>query len=569
MLVGQQLGPFLVEKEIGAGAMGAVYRARYTKNNQLVAIKLMSPSLGSSNTALARFEREAAILKQLNHPNIVRLYATGHFRRAPFYAMEFVDGEPLDRILQRKGRLIWEEVVTLGQQLCAGLQHAHEMGIVHRDIKPSNLMILPDGTLKLTDFGIARDLDVTRLTSTHSTVGTAAYMSPEQCRGEANISLKSDLYSMGVVFYELLTGSKPFQAETPLEMFQLHVSGTFERPSRRVLEIPIWLDTLVCQLLEKSPDQRPRDAGAVAEALGRIVDRVTAQQSAGVEAVKERAIDRPRTAPRPDEDDREAARELRAALGKKRGKRKGLPFYRQIWFALAGVVLVLVLIAGVLVVAIRPPAAERLHRQAQKLMESKDPDDWIKARTRDGPIPRYLRYYGDRDDEMTRQVRAWADQVDVQQRERALANRLRLKLAAEGPAEPIARRAVELEEAGDLAGARERWQALQKHRNDADPEQRPWALVADKRLRELKEVEEREQRLLDLFDAEGKLLPGYKPASDLERLAVEAVQNELLKKLPAAREGWIELRQKCEKQPEQRVWVLLAAKKLRELAEEK
>ena len=211
--------------------MGAVYRARYTKNNQLVAIKLMAPGLGLSDTARARFETETAVLKQMNHPNIVRLYATGRFKGTPFYAMEFVEGESLDKVLQRRGRLTWEEVVTLGRQLCAGLQHAHDQGVVHRDVKPSNLMLLPDGTLKLTDFGIARDLDQTHITSTHATVGTAAYMSPEQCRGERAITHKSDLYSTGVVFYELLTGRKPFQAETPLEMFQQHVRGTFERPS--------------------------------------------------------------------------------------------------------------------------------------------------------------------------------------------------------------------------------------------------------------------------------------------------------------------------------------------------
>src|SRR5262249_28966756 len=160
----------------------------------------------------------------------------------------------------------------------------------------------------------------------------AAYMSPEQCKGDPNISHKSDLYSTGVVFYELLTGRKPFLTESPMEMFQLHVNGTFERPARIVLDIPVWLDTLVCQLMEKSTEHRPRDAAAVSEALNRIVDKVTAQQSAAVETVKSRVVDRTSVTPRPDGEDREAARELRAALGKKRIKRKRKPFYRRIWF---------------------------------------------------------------------------------------------------------------------------------------------------------------------------------------------------------------------------------------------
>src|SRR5206468_9649378 len=140
-----------------------------------------------------RFEREWEILKQLKHPNIVRLIATGRISGTPFYAMEFVEGEALDEVMARRGRISWEEVVRLGRQLCAALQHAHEKGIVHRDLKPSNLIMLKDDTLKLTDFGIAKDMDVTALTAQNLTVGTAAYMSPEQCRGEKTVSAKSDL----------------------------------------------------------------------------------------------------------------------------------------------------------------------------------------------------------------------------------------------------------------------------------------------------------------------------------------------------------------------------------------
>ncbi len=149
----------------------------------------MAPGLGDNNpSAVARFEREADILKKLNHPNIVRLYARGKFQGTRYYAMEYVKGESLDHVMARRGRMSWEDVVDLGRQLCDGLQHAHEAGVVHRDLKPSNLMVLADGTLKLTDFGIAKDLDVTALTSANCTVGTASYMSPEQCKGERDIT---------------------------------------------------------------------------------------------------------------------------------------------------------------------------------------------------------------------------------------------------------------------------------------------------------------------------------------------------------------------------------------------
>src|SRR6266851_496008 len=272
MRVGQRVGPFEVEKQLGGGAMGSVYRARYCKTGQKVALKVMLVGLGGNETALARFEREAEVLKQLSHRNIVRFYVASRFEGAPYYAMEYIQGESLDQVLKRRGRLTWEEVVDLGRQICAALQHAHEQGIVHRDLKPSNLMLTADGTLKLTDFGIAKDLDVTQLTAANCTVGTASYMSPEQCRGERNLTHKSDLYSFGVVLYEFLTGQRPFLAETTMDMFLAHVNGTFERPSRLVLDIPIWLDTLVCQLMEKDPDKRPLNAAMVADSLNRVLE---------------------------------------------------------------------------------------------------------------------------------------------------------------------------------------------------------------------------------------------------------------------------------------------------------
>src|SRR5258708_6581187 len=154
MLVGQQLGPFAIDKELGAGAMGAVFLAHHVKDGRKVAIKVMAPGLGDSNpNAVARFEREAEILRKLKHPNIVRLYGIGKFQGTRYYAMEYVKGQSLDHVMARRGRMTWEDVVALGQQLCSALQHAHEAGVVHRDLKPSNLMILADGTLKLTDFG--------------------------------------------------------------------------------------------------------------------------------------------------------------------------------------------------------------------------------------------------------------------------------------------------------------------------------------------------------------------------------------------------------------------------------
>ena len=324
MMIGQQLGPFVVESELGSGAMGTVFKARMTRDDGRVvpvALKVVSLGLLGNEGAMARFEREAAILKQLRHPHIVRLLATGRHRQTPFIAMEYVEGDSLDRVLARRGRLDWHEVVQYGQQLCDALQHAHDKGIVHRDLKPSNLMVTKGGVLKLTDFGIAKDTDVTALTGANSTIGTAAYMSPEQCRGDKTLGPKSDLYSLGVCLYELLTAKKPFVGENTVEMFLKHVNDVAVRPRRLVPDLPVWMDNLVMHLLEKGKDARPLDAATVGRMLGEIVDKVQSQQSVGAEVANARRVDRPVGVAPVAAEDREAARSLRGGPKKKRKKK--------------------------------------------------------------------------------------------------------------------------------------------------------------------------------------------------------------------------------------------------------
>jgi serine/threonine-protein kinase len=564
LLIGKTIGPFAIDKELGHGAMGTVYRARHTDSGKVVAIKIVAPALASNETVMQRFEREWEILKQLKHPNIVRLIANGRFSGTPFYAMEYIEGVSLDKIMARRGRMGWEEVVHFGQQLCAALKHAHDKGIVHRDLKPSNLMILKDGSLKLTDFGIAKDLDRTAITEANCTVGTASYMSPEQCKGERNLTHRSDLYSMGVVFYELLTGRKPFVADNAMEMFMMHVHGKFERPSRLVMEIPIWFDTLVCQLMEKDPERRPYDAAMVGEALNRVREKVEAQQAAGIDAVKVHNKDKPPEAARVDDEDKDAARAL---LGKKKKKkrRQELPgFYRSVWFKAAVCAGLLLAIVVVLIrVVFVNPSADDLYQSAAEIMKTGDHADKWAART-EGPISRYLTYYKDLKDSKTADVINWADKIDVAECERWLLNRLRNNRNTGGvdEDEKTARNAVEAEDIGDLKAARELWKKLQHYKDEAikpEPtsyEQRSFGLLAEHRLKKLDEVEKLDKELTK---------KNFKAATDREKLAVAAMQEHFAEKTKEAREKWEDLKKRIldRDKAEDRLWWLLAVKHIR------
>jgi serine/threonine-protein kinase len=560
MLVGKDIGPFHVLSELGSGAMGFVYRAVRRDSGKHFAIKMIAFGLLGSEK---RFEREADILKQLKHPNIVRYAGTGSYKRTPFFIMEYVEGESLDKILARREKFSWEDVVGLGKQLCAALEHAHGKGIIHRDLKPSNLMILKGGTLKLTDFGIAKGADLTALTGTNCTVGTAAYMSPEQCRGEKTVSAKSDLYSMGVVFYELLTGRKPFQAESPIEMFQAHVSAPFDRPSQFVMDIPVWLDNLVCQLLEKKPEHRPFDAVMVAKVLEEVEQKVADLRSAGLDVATARTTDRGRNRPA-DETDRDAARTLRSAVGKRRFRKKMVPLTQRKWVQAVMLSAALVGLGGVVFAMTRPPAAEKLYRAVQSAAEAKDYQSTLDA------AERYLRFYGNRDDDDAQQVRGWERSARTDRREAQLHNRIygKLRSKPDGDLEKLAYQAVEKEDEGDIQSAAAEWKKLEiKVKDSSGGDTAVYGWVAQKKSASLVAMPQWERKLTEVLDYE-HALKQVGPKRDLgpaEQSCVEALRFEQFGDLPAARDHWEAIRDKYHKTLDERGWAILAAVHAREL----
>lgn len=568
MQIGQQVGPFVIDKELGSGAMGSVYRARFIqdgKDERIVALKVIAFGLSNNDQALARFEREANILKQLKHPNIVRLHATGRYKNTPFFAMEYVAGQSLDKIIAERlmsaptrPPFTWEEVVEMGKPLCSALQHAHDKGIVHRDLKPSNLMMTEEGILKLTDFGIAKDLDVTALTGQNNTIGTAAYMSPEQCKGERFLTGKSDIYSLGIVFYELLTGRKPFVAESSVDMFLLHVNGSFIRPAQINPTIPIWLDTLVCQMMEKKPELRPRDAAMVGLVLDEITEKVTAQRSAGADVAGARAIDRVHLTGIPDQDDRNAAKAIRAGGKKKKLRKKKRPIYTRGWFVSIAAILFVVGFGTLLwFAAFAPPSAARL---LEKIESANTPEAKASA------IAEYLKHYADRNDEKTELVKSLDRDLKVRERERVLLNRhgrSNLRSRGEEGDDPEAYRktmaALTAENDGDLAQARTFWSELEKLSSESDAAKALWGWHAKRKLADLTETANKSnaitKKIAEEFRLEDK---DIKFENDIEQRANIALRLEEWGDFALARERWSQLAETLSGNHEQRAWFVFA-----------
>ncbi len=268
-----RIGPYVIERKVGAGGMGNVYLARHEQTGESVAVKELPASLAREEGFVFRFNREIEAMSKLNCPNVVKLFDSGSDDGTYYYSMEYVDGETLTSRLRRERRIPWEEAVDIARQICVGLKHAHDAGVVHRDLKPSNLMISKEGIVKIADFGVAQVFAADRLTSTGGIIGTAEFMSPEQVKG-SRIDKRSDLYSLGAVLYTMLVGQPPFLGPTASDIMQKQRFGRFDPPKSFVPEIPTWLDELVCQLLEKEPDKRPPDAFVTAKRLRDVSKKI-------------------------------------------------------------------------------------------------------------------------------------------------------------------------------------------------------------------------------------------------------------------------------------------------------
>jgi serine/threonine protein kinase len=259
---------------LGHGGMATVELAHDTELDRPVAIKRLAANLAANEEYKQRFLREARLAARLSHPNIVAVYDAGAEHGVPYIVMEYVEGETVSDLLRRRGRLEPAEAVAQALQACSGLETAHEAGLVHRDIKPQNLLITPDGTLKIADFGIARSLDGTKLTHAGTVLGTAAYLAPEQAAGE-QVTATADIYALGAVLYELLTGRPPYEADSLAELFAKQTEGSIT-PLRELAPVaPARLEDAVMHALARAPEYRPESAAAFAAELAATPTVVT------------------------------------------------------------------------------------------------------------------------------------------------------------------------------------------------------------------------------------------------------------------------------------------------------
>jgi hypothetical protein len=402
-MIGARFGSWILDREIGRGGMGCVYLARLDSAEadkpMQAAIKVLAPELAVDAGFLARFQREIDILRQLDHPNIVRFLDSGQQDGRSYLVMEYVPGPSFQTLLAQRGRLPWTEVLDLAWQIAPALKHAHDRGVIHRDLKPSNLLLSeargegrgaspetgysrpsplaprPSDLVKLTDFGIASLFASPHLTVTGGVVGTAEYLSPEQAAGKS-VTRRSDLYSLGVVLYTLLTGRTPFQGD-PLALLHKHRFAQFDRPARLVPEIPHELDSIVCELLEKDPSRRPADGMVLFRRLDSFKRKLAYQATHGDVKTIEYDLKQSATRLRGNEEGPATlmSRLMRQEL--ERGRMGGpiRRFFNRPWVLALLLVLTVVLLGW----TFWPLSVEKLYQRGAALMHSQDPTDWETA----------------------------------------------------------------------------------------------------------------------------------------------------------------------------------------------
>jgi len=260
IMKGQKISDrYQIIKSIGEGGMANVYLAYDTILDRNVAVKILRGDLSNDEKFVRRFQREALSASSLAHPNIVEVYDVGEDNGEYYIVMEYIEGKHLKSLLKKRGKLTLSEAVDIMMQITDGMSVAHDSYIIHRDIKPQNIMILENGLVKITDFGIAMAMNATQLTQTNSVMGSVHYLPPEQASGQGS-TLQSDIYSMGIVMYELLTGSLPYKGDNAVEIALKHLKESIPSIREKLPNLPQSIENIILKSTAKNPKNRYADA---------------------------------------------------------------------------------------------------------------------------------------------------------------------------------------------------------------------------------------------------------------------------------------------------------------------
>ena len=263
------VGRYEIIEELGMGGMGKVYRVEDTKLKQEVALKLIKPEIASDKKIIDRFRNELKTTRMISHRNVCRMYDLGDAEGMHFITMEYIPGEDLKSLIRRVKQIPEGTAISIANQVCEGLAEAHRLGVVHRDLKPSNIMIDKEGNARIMDFGIARSLETKGITGPGMMIGTPEYMSPEQVEGK-EVDQQTDIYSMGIILYEMVTGRVPFEGDTPFTIGMKHKGEMPQNPKELNVQISDDLNRVILRCLEKDKDKRYQSAGEVKSELTRI-----------------------------------------------------------------------------------------------------------------------------------------------------------------------------------------------------------------------------------------------------------------------------------------------------------